>query len=1219
MSLLIKDLFAKPIERRIEEVIKVDQADEETVYQELEEYVLTESIGDHFLTVYRAIAEAKREPHEGIGIWVSGFFGSGKSSFAKILGYTVANRVVLGRSASEILKEKARFLLSSSLAEQLSSYLDFINQDIPTHVVIFDVSQELGTQTEKLTQIMYKALLKELDYAPDFDLAELEMALEADGELDRFIEEFEKIYGKPWATRRKMATRALSEASALLHRLYPSVYSSKDSWANTVAKSRADISPNLLAERAFELMRRRKPGQALMFVIDEVGQYVSQSIDRMLDLQAIVQAFGRESKNRVKRGEAPAPCWIVVTSQEKLNEVVDALGSRKIELARLQDRFPIHIDLKQSDISEITSKRILQKNEKGAKILAELYEAHEGRLKNICQLERSGRNTEIAKKTFIDLYPYLPYQIDLCIDIVSGLRLRRGVHRHIGGSNRTMIKQAQQMLISPQTNLAQKPVGELVTLDKVFELLYAGDLIPSEVTRELDDVPKRLPGDDIAYKVAKAIALLEVVVDLPRTARNLAVVLHPNVEADSILSEVEAALKRLMEKQIIKEAEDGYKLLTLQEKQWDEKRRELYPKPAEKKRILKDMLKDIFSDPAITDYRYQKRRRFSFAVRLNGEDLSRSGDIPLNVWLAEDEEDLEEMYEEARKQSSERSNELFWIFDLTDEIDKLAIEFFRSEKMIQDHQHLAAQGKLTPEEVTCFNEEKVRLDRFKRTLRTKLMEALASGTAFFRGVRKDASALGESLSEIFARLRDEIIPELYPKFELGAVNLKGKEVEEVLKTENLEHLSTTFYEPPLNLLVREGGRTLPNLEAEVCKEILDYIKRQHSYGEKVTGKTLENYFGGLGYAWPIELLQLVLALLLRAGAIEVTYQGRKFSEPDPLIYKVFTGTQAFRQASFAPRKALPLHLLAQAARNYEEITGDEVEIMEEGAIARAFKLVAEKDRDLLRELIPKMKAQGLSGVEMFEDFQRKAEAILTMPTDACVETLAKEGESYKEARAKAKKLSDILTPQNLELLNRAKRALKEKCPELKRAKGETDFISTCEDLSLALSAENFYENLERINHLTQLISNAYEEIYREIHEKRTRVFATALEEIKALDEWAKLSSDPSKEGRVKELLRPLEEKLCEALDLSGDVSVCRHCRATIAQMESDIAAKDTLKSTVIAELQSLSAPEKRVVRLKASSLLGNVIETPEDLEQAVSRLKEELEKLLKEGVRVVLE
>ena len=144
---------------------------------------------------------------------------------------------------------------------------------------------------------------------------------------------------------------------------------------------------------------------------------------------------------------------------------------------------------------------------------------------------------DITRETFINLYPYLPYQIDLCIDIVSGLRLRRGAQRHIGGSNRTIIKQAQQMLVHPQTNLAVQPIGSLVTLDLVYELLYAGNLLPTEVTREIDDVPSRLPHDAVAHKVAKAVALLEAVTDLPRSPRNLAAVLHPRIDADSQLSE----------------------------------------------------------------------------------------------------------------------------------------------------------------------------------------------------------------------------------------------------------------------------------------------------------------------------------------------------------------------------------------------------------------------------------------------------------------------------------------------------------------------------------------------------------------------------------------------------------------------------------------------------------------------------------------------------------
>ena len=143
----IREVFSKPIDRRIEEVIKVDQADEETVLEELQEYVITESIGDHFTTVYKAIADAQSEPHEGIGIWVSGFFGSGKSSFAKIIGYTVGGRTVSGQSASQIVREKAQQELAKAEAEALAAYLDVINAKIPTQAIIFDVSMDRGVRT----------------------------------------------------------------------------------------------------------------------------------------------------------------------------------------------------------------------------------------------------------------------------------------------------------------------------------------------------------------------------------------------------------------------------------------------------------------------------------------------------------------------------------------------------------------------------------------------------------------------------------------------------------------------------------------------------------------------------------------------------------------------------------------------------------------------------------------------------------------------------------------------------------------------------------------------------------------------------------------------------------------------------------------------------------------------------------------------------------------
>ena len=272
---------------------------------------------------------------------------------------------------------------------------------------------------------------------------------------------------------------------------------------------------------------------------------------------------------------------------------------------------------------EITAKRILEKTAEAVGDLGGLYDDNEGRVNELGRLERTSRDTSITKKTFVRLYPYLPYEIDLCVDIVAGLRLRRGAHRHVGGSNRTIIKQAQELMINPRTRLGEAPLGDLVTLDKVYELLYLGNLLPSEVSREIDDVARNLPDNPMAKKVAKAIALLEPVKDFPRTPHNLAVVLYPSVTSGSILGDVETAIAVLEKAQVIRNSEEGYKLLTVQEKTWETKRNSLDPREADRNRIKREVLRQVFSDPQLRKYQYRKLRNFRNTLVVEGDTSSR--------------------------------------------------------------------------------------------------------------------------------------------------------------------------------------------------------------------------------------------------------------------------------------------------------------------------------------------------------------------------------------------------------------------------------------------------------------------------------------------------------------------------------------------------------------------------------------------------------------------
>src|SRR3954447_25984768 len=198
----IGDLLSRDLDRKIEEIIQVDQADEQSVHEEITEYVATDSIRDQYAQLLKAIAEAPFEQHESIGVWVSGFFGSGKSSFAKNLGYALQNRTVLGDEFATLFKRQIG-------GKKVGDLLDSITTRFPTEVILFEVAKERDTRkvTERIAELMYTVLLRELGYAEDFDVAELEIELEAEGKLDRFVAICTQKYGADWRMVRKGAMK----------------------------------------------------------------------------------------------------------------------------------------------------------------------------------------------------------------------------------------------------------------------------------------------------------------------------------------------------------------------------------------------------------------------------------------------------------------------------------------------------------------------------------------------------------------------------------------------------------------------------------------------------------------------------------------------------------------------------------------------------------------------------------------------------------------------------------------------------------------------------------------------------------------------------------------------------------------------------------------------------------------------------------------------------
>jgi len=804
----IKELLERDLSRRIAEVIQVDQADEHSVYSELTEYVVTDRIKTEYEALLRAMAEAPSDPDEGIGVWISGFFGSGKSSFAKNLGYVLANPQVLGHSSSELFKQQVR-------DTKVSGLVDSINARIPTKVVMFDVQKDrsqAGHGGLSISPFVYRVLLRELGYAEDFDLAELEISLEGEGRLDEFERRYNARYAggdttskQAWTRQGRKSAEVWNRAGVILHEMDPVTYPTQESFARQIVERRVDVTPRLLVERTFELADRRWPGKAVAFIVDEVGQYVAYSQERLEDLRAVVELFGKESKNRLAARKTPAPVWFVITSQERLDEVTSAMSQdRRILLAKVQDRFRHEIDLAPSDIREVATRRVLGKTDEGRAVLTRLFEEHQGKLNTSCHLERTTRRSEVGCGEFVQFYPYLPHYVDLCIDIMAGIRLQPGAQQHSGGSNRTIISQIYQMLVNPRTAFGDRIVGAVVSLDRVYELIEGQ--VGSARQKDIGDVTQAFKDDPAdggwAARVAKAICLLEFVRDLPRTEANIAALLVDQMGGAALRSEVQAALERLVRAQFVRNSEDGYKLQTAQEKNWETERRGFVPKPKNRAEIVREAVGEVLADAKARDYRWSTKT-FKVGLTVDGARVGDEGPLDLSLTVADAPEALATAFERVVVESRQTThqNALYWAFALDPTIDELVTSLFAGRQMIAKYDGLRAQGQIAADEATSLTNEKRDVSLIAARLKERMTAAMVRGQGAFRGVTRDGAGLGKEASEIFRTFYGFAVPQLYTKLEMGSRPVKGKgaEVDAVLTAANLNALPRVFYGQPEGL------------------------------------------------------------------------------------------------------------------------------------------------------------------------------------------------------------------------------------------------------------------------------------------------------------------------------------------------------------------------------------------------------------------------------------
>lgn len=1176
---LIKSLFDKQIDRRIEEVIKVDQTDEEILRDEIDEYVTTAAISRYYGDIFERYAETPNKPHEGIAIWVSGFFGSGKSSFAKMVGLSIENRQIMGEPAAERFAQRTG-------DQKLKVLLKTISEKIPTHAVIFDVSTDRGIRSgnQTLTEIMYGLFLQSLGYAKDLDLSELEIGLEEAGRLTQFEEEYQKLFGKAWAKEKGKVAFALSEASRVLHSLEPDTYPMADSWVKAV-KNKADISPGKFAERATELMKRRRPGQSLMFVVDEVGQFVARDVQKMLDLQAVVQQLG--VKGRGKH-------WVVVTSQEKLGELVSGLDDKKIELARLMDRFPLQVHLEPSDISEVTSRRVLSKNAAAQSALGKLFDEHRGRLTEHTRMTADIKLPELSRDSFSDLYPLLPYQIDLIIQVVSGLRTQGGASKHVGGANRTIIKLAQQLLINPAVNLAEESLGALVRLDQVYDLVEGN--IGSEVRAKITAIAKEL-NHPLAQPVAKVICLLQYVKSVHRTAENIAAALHPGVAADSQLAAVKEALAELEAAHKVRRGDDGYRIPTPAEDDWERLRNGINPKPGDSHRLYSEVLSSFWQPPP--SHTLFETKTFKAGLAIHGREVV-GGDMIFHLHLAEAGQEFQSLAAELRTRSQQERKNVFWAVALNETIDRETVELFRSKEMLSRKER-ETKGEDTP---GLIAEERIRQRRYSDELRRLIKTACLAGSVYFRGNDRSPGDRAVDVNKSAAEILGQVLPEVFDRFKEAAAKLAEvkKGVEALFTAENLQGLPPVF--GSLGLLRDEKGNTIFRVESGPLKEILDRIDERANYGDTASGRFLVDEFAKEPFGWDFEAVRLLVLSLLRAGKIEATSKGQTLDTVSGVEARdTFSNNNLFRQAAFRPKKGIEFEELVKASEAFRDTFGTEVRELSAGAIVHELRKEVGRHEDTVSSALGQLKSHRLPGDGALEGAICQMKAILRGSEDNAIATFNASHRSIKDAIKRAAELEQILTPPRLRDLERARQALKMAWPFLRQESDVSDELRLkAEHLEDLLARENFYKELPVIEQSTRAIEAEYDKRFEEALAARIEVYADAHDRLEKTTGWKEIDED-----QRRRLLEPFVRGKSREEE-----------RLPIPQLRSERDACEGRLRAAIAELRHIIDGE-RVVSVSLGSYFGAGIETEEQLESALDGVREECARLIGAGKKIIVQ
>ncbi len=550
----IRQMFKRDINRYINGVVSV--GDENDASQELREYVVTRELQRHFADFFEAYELGIDNPERNTGVWIQGYFGSGKSHFLKMLCYLLENKVVDGKSAVEYLEDKFEDPYTYARIKRVA--------ELPAETILFNIDEKGGGYKEGSTSetaVLHSIARTFYDhlgfYGRDYKLARFEKMIDDKGATQAFRTAFKEITGEDWLESRDAYSFFGEEIAQAANQAAGLSINSITDWVNDTGAATIDIGELVDEINAYSLKRANELGKSfrLVFMIDEMGQYLNGDVSRMLNLQTLMEQFGDRCQGRV---------WMVVTSQEAIDEMMNVVS---MDFSKIQGRFSTRLSLSSSSVDEVIKKRVLEKNDAAKAVLSQEYERNSTVLNNLFAFDDSrgdlrGYSSEDA---FVSSYPFVGYQFTIMPSVLKEIRKHGYQGKSLSTGERSMLSSYQEAAQSVEegTETALVPFWRFYdTLEK--ELDHGIKQVFERCRRAADEGLSLKPFD---VNVLKVLYLINYINDIKPTAGNVAILLVDNMGCDmaALRVSVKESLDRLVQQNYVSRNGDRYSFLTDEE------------------------------------------------------------------------------------------------------------------------------------------------------------------------------------------------------------------------------------------------------------------------------------------------------------------------------------------------------------------------------------------------------------------------------------------------------------------------------------------------------------------------------------------------------------------------------------------------------------------------------------------------------------------------------